>query len=298
VYETLKQTVRSFSSHGGRVLGAATALYALLSVAPMLLMAVWITSFVIDEDRARERIVDDVALWVGEDGGRLLAEVLRNLDESRGGAVAGVVSVTMLLWAATRLFSQLRYSLNHLWGVREVSRRGWSAKALKQVRKRLSALSMVVVVVATVVAMVLSKIGLAAAEAWLETPLHTRWHILELASSFLVATALFAAVFKILPAVDLSWRDALVGALVTAALFSAGAVAVGWYLGFKGTRSTYGAAGSLVALLLWVYYSSQAFFLGASFTRVFAERHGGGLPLDPGAVRIVEETTPPEQARA
>lgn len=272
------------------MLGAATAFYAMLSVAPLLLMSVWITSYVIDEEEARTRIIDDAALWVGEDGRHLLTELLRNLDESRGGALAGIVSVGTLVWAATRLFSQLRYSLNHLWGVREVSEPGWSRTALTQARKRLAALSMVVVAIAALVTMVLAKIGLATAEAWLETPLQPRWHLLELTTSFLVATVLFAAVFKILPAVHLSWRDACVGALVTAVLFTAGAVAVGWYLGFTGTRSTYGAAGSVVALLLWVYYSSQAFFLGAAFTRTFAERYGAGLPLDPGAVRIVEQT--------
>ncbi|HJL17902.1 MAG TPA: YihY/virulence factor BrkB family protein [Sandaracinaceae bacterium LLY-WYZ-13_1] len=295
--DLLKETVRSFTAHGGRVLGAATALYALLSVAPMLLMAVWITSFVVDEERARANIVRDVALWIGDDGGRVLADVLRNLDESGGGALAGTVSVVTLLWASTRLFAQLRYSLNHLWGVRETRPRAWSAKALRQVRRRLTALAMVVVVVTVLVATVLSKIALSATEAWLGTPLHTRWHLLDLAASFLLLNLLFAAVFKILPAVTVSWRDAWIGALVTALLFSAGAAAVGWYLGFKGTRSTYGAAGSVVAMLLWVYYSSQAFFLGAAFTRAWAERYGGGLPLDPGAVRIVEETArPPEVA--
>ena len=298
VWEILKQTVRSFSSHGGRVLGAATAFYALLSVAPMVLMAVWVTSLVIDEDRARRNLVADVTLWVGEDGAHALGEALDNLDESGGGPLAATVSVVTLTWAATRLFAQLRYSLNHLWGVREIDERGLSRKALRQARRRLTALVMVLVVVSVLVATVLTKVAFGAAESYLGVELHTRWRLLELGGSFLVLNVLFAAVFKVLPAVRLAWRDAWVGALVTAILFSIGAVAVGWYLGVEGTGSTYGAAGSLVAVLLWVNYSAQAFFLGAAFTRVFAERHGHGLPLDEGAVRIVEEGRPPEEAGA
>lgn len=297
VWEILRQTVRSFSSHGGRVLGAATAFYALLSVAPMVLMAVWVTSLVIDEDRAHRNLVEDVALWVGDDGARALGDILDNLDESGGGPLAATISVVTLVWAATRLFAQLRYSLNHLWGVREVSETGLSRKAIRQAQRRLTALVMVVVVVSVLVATVLSKVAFGAAESYLGIELHTRWRLLELAGSFLVLNVLFAAVFKVLPAVRLAWRDAWVGAFVTAVLFSLGAVAVGWYLGVKGTRSTYGAAGSLVAVLLWVNYSAQAFFLGAAFTRVFAERHGGGIPLDEGAVRIVEEQEDPETAR-
>lgn len=296
VWEIVRESVRSFTSHGGRVLGAATAFYALLSVAPMVLMSVWVTSFVVDEARARADLVDDAALWIGDDGAALLGEVLDNLGDSASGPLAATVSVVTLLWAATRLFAQLRYSLNHLWGVREVSEKGLTKKAVRQARRRLTALVMVLVVVGVLVTTVLSKVALGATEAYLGFELHTRWRLLELGGSFLVITVLFAAVFKVLPAARLGWRDAWVGAVVTAVLFSLGAVAVGWYLGVKGTRSTYGAAGSLVAVLLWVNYSAQAFFLGASFTRVFAERHGGGLPLDEGAVRIVEEREPPEVA--
>jgi len=288
--QTLRDTWRCFSSHGGRVLGAATAFYALLSVAPMLLIGVAITDALTEEARARDQVAADVALWVGEDGGAVLGDVLDNLARHRHGPLTGVLGGLLLLYAAQRLFSQLRFSLNQLWGVREVSGRGVKAKAMKQLRKRAAAIGMVVIVVAVVVATALAKTSLMAGQRNLAPAVSARWHLIELGISFVLLTALCAVTYKLLPAVIISWRDAALGALATAVLFTIGAQTIGWYIGFRSSGSAYGAAGSLVALLIWVYYTSQAFFLGAAFARVQAERHGAGLIPAAGAVRLVEET--------
>lgn len=295
LWQTLRETVRAFNGRGGRVLGAATAFYAMLSVAPMLLIAVAVTGVVTSQASARAQVVHDVGLWVGPRGGELLRELLERLSESGHGPSASVAGGVLLLYASHRLFAQLRYSLNHLWGVQEQSQRGLSRKALKQARKRLSALTMVLFVVLCVAATVLVKAGLHAASDWVAVDLGGAWRALELTGSFVVLTALCAACFKVLPAARVGWRDVGVGALVTSVLFSAGAAAIGWYLGTKSTSSTYGAAGSLVAVLLWTYYSSQAFFFGAAFTRVWAERHGEGIEPSEGAVWLVAEA--PERAR-
>lgn len=294
LWQTLRETVRAFNGRGGRVLGAATAFYAMLSVAPMLLIAVAVTGFVTSEASARADVVHDVGLWVGPRGAEVLQELLERLSESGHGPFASVAGGVLLLYASHRLFAQLRYSLNHLWGVQEVSAKGLSKKALKQARKRLSALTMVLFVVLCVAATVLVKAGLHAASDWLALDLGGAWKAMELGVSFLVLTALCAACFKVLPAVEVGWRDVGVGAVVTSVLFSAGAAAVGWYLGTKTTSSTYGAAGSLVAVLLWTYYSAQVFFFGAAFTRVWAERHGAGIEPSEGAVWLVAEA--PERA--
>ncbi len=297
--ETLRETLRSFTSHGGRVLGAATAFYALLSVAPMLLITVVVIGALTDRVDARAQVVGNLALWLGSAGAHTVGEILDRLSENDNGPFAGAISGVVLLWASTRLFSQLRYAINHLWGVREVvDQERLAVRALRQVRQRLSALVMVVLVVVVVTLMVLGKAVLSVAASHLGASLETRWHVIEFAGSFGVLALLFVAVFKVLPAVHIGWRDACIGGLVTALLFSFGATLIGWYLGFKGTSSTYGAAGSLVALLLWIYYSAQAFFLGAAFTRVHAERHGAGLTLADGAVRIVEATGWPFPERA
>lgn len=295
VWQTLRETVRAFNARGGRVLGAATAFYAMLSVAPMLLLAIAVTGMVTSEASARAEVVRDASIWVGPRGAELLRELLARLSDGGHGPFASVLGGALVLYASHRLFAQMRYSLNHIWGVQEESARGLSKKALKQARKRLAALTMVLLVVICVATTVLLKAGLHAASDWLALDLSGSWRALELGVSFLVLTALCAASFKVLPAVELGWRDVGVGALVTSVLFSAGAAAIGWYLGTKSTESTYGAAGSLVAVLLWSYYSAQVFFFGAAFTRVWAERHGAGIEPSEGAVWLVAEA--PERAR-
>ena len=224
--------------------------------------------------------------------GEVIGELLEGLSRSGHGPFAGVFGTVILLYASQRLFSQMRFALNQLWGVREVSGGGVKASAMKQLRKRAAAVFMVVLVVVVVVATVLAKTWLMAAERWVPAMVSARWHVIELGVSFVLLTLLTMAVYKVLPAVILSWRDAAIGALVTALLFSIGAQAVGWYIGWKGSESAYGAAGSLVALLLWVSYSAQVFFLGAAFARVQAERWGHGLVPAPGAVRLVEAEEP------
>lgn len=291
LFGTLHETVRCYTSHGGRVLGAATAFYGVVSLAPTLLLAIVVTGIFTSEEHARMQVVEDLSLWLGTSGSQTVEAVLDHLAQSDRGSIAGVLSGAVLLWASARLFWQLRYSLNHLWGVREVaSPDRLSRHALRHARQRLSAFLMVGVVVCVVAATVVGKALLGAAAQRLDTTLETRWHLFELGVSFVVLTVLCVAVFKVLPAVRIHWRDAWIGALVTALLFSVGAAAIGWYLGVQSTSSTYGAAGSLVALAMWVYYSAQAFFLGAAFTRVWTERHGHGLELHEGAVRVVEAT--------
>ncbi|MBX3270984.1 MAG: YihY/virulence factor BrkB family protein [Sandaracinaceae bacterium] len=285
---TLRDTYRCFSTHGGRVLGAATAFYALLSVAPMLLIAIAIADALTAEPHARGEVVRDVSRWVGESGGRVLGELLDGLAQSHHGPVAGIVGGALLLYASQRLFSQMRFALNQMWGVREVSGGGLKATAMKQLRKRAAALAMVVLVVLVVVSTVLAKTSLMAARGALVPRVSGIWQGVELVTSFVALVVLVVAIYKVLPSALISWRDAAVGAIVTAVLFTAGAYAVSWYVGVKSGGSAYGAAGSLVALLLWVSYTAQVFFFGAAFARVQAERHGHGITPAAGAVRVVE----------
>jgi membrane protein len=291
-FDTLRETLRCFTSHGGRVLGAATAFYGALSLAPTLLLAIVATGALTDRADARREVVAYVTLWTGESGADTVDTALDQLARNQGGPLAATLGGLVLVWAAMRLFWQLRYSLHHIWGVREVpSAEPFSRSALRQVRRRLSALAMLGLVVASLVATVLAKAALGVAARHLGASLETRWHVLEFASSFGVLLLLCVAVFKVLPAVRLHWRDAWIGSLATVTLFSVGAAALGWYLGVESTTSAYGAAGSVVALTVWLYYSAQAFFLGAAFTRVWAERHGRGLVLLDGAVRVIEAPT-------
>lgn len=279
-----RETLRSFSRHGGRMLAAAVAFSSLLSVAPLLVIALQVAGLATSQAAARAALAQDLTRWIGEDGARTVALLLDRVQSTHAGR-ASAASALILAYASTRLFSQLKRALDHMWDVQPRSGEGFRGKAWKQLRKRALAFAMVLLVGVVLVALVLAKALLAAAAETIGGPFAgVAWRIGELALSLATTTALFAMVFKVMPDARLAWRDAWVGALVTALLFTLGAALIGIYLGHKALAATYGAAASIVMLLLWVHYSAQVFFVGAAFTAVFAARRG--RPIEPNSWAI------------
>ena len=276
IVDTVRATWRTFSDRGGRLLSGAVAFYALLSIVPMLLVALRIAGVTTSEATARRALLDDIAHWVGDAGATTIGSML-SLAE-RGGAEksASVVGTVVLLYASTRLFSQLTRALNVMWAVERPKAQGFKAKAFLEARKRGAAFLLIGVVGLLLTVLVLAKLALSAAENTLDPSLSAAilWRSVESLTSFIVCAVLFGLVFYVLPNARLAWRDLVVGALVTAALFSVGAILISMYVARKGAGSVYGAATSLVLLLLWVHYSAQVFFLGAAFTAVHAEARG------------------------
>ncbi len=285
----VRETLHAFSSRGGRLLGGAIAFYALLSVAPMLLIAVHLAGVLTGREAARAALVADLARWIGRDGAHTLAEILDRAEHAPSGALSTVLGAVLLAYASTRLFSALEYALHHMWDVQAKTGRGLKGKAWKQLRKRALGFAMVLLVGATLVLLVAIKTTLAAVGKLLPIEIPFAWHAVEALASFAIATGLFAAVFRILPDVRMAARDLLVGALATAAMFSVGTTLIGLWIGRKGVASTWGAAGSMVMLLLWVHYCAQIFFLGASFTGVWARRRGRRIEPNEHAVRVLVE---------
>lgn len=278
VRDLARETLRSFSRHGGRMLAAAVAFSALLSVAPLLVIALHVAGALASEAAAREAIHADLTHWLGAEGAGTVSGLL-DRARSAGAGSASLLSGIVLAYASTRLFSQLKRALEHMWDIEPISAEGLRGEAWKQLRKRAVAFAMVIAVGLIIVVVLAAKTGLSAAEETLET-LHpgiayqVAEEICEELVSIGTTTILFALVFKVLPDAALSWRDAWIGAFVTAVLFSVGAALIGMYVGHKALDSTYGAAASVVMLLLWVHYSAQVFFLGAAFTGVYAAARG------------------------
>jgi membrane protein len=284
MWPLLRETFRDFSRHGGRVLSGSIAFYALLSFVPMVLVALAIAGALVDEEAARGALVHDLSRWVGEEGGRTLAALLRR--PPIGFRLASVPSVLLALYASTRLFGALVYAIHQMWGVRAKSGGGIRGIAKKQLRKRALSFAMVLMVGVVLVALVVAKTTLAAMTK------HLHWshgvQLIEILSSFAITAALFAALFRVLPDVLMATRDLVVGAVVTAVLFSLGANLIAVYVGRKAIGSTFGAAGSVVLLLLWVHYSAQIFFLGVSFTAVWARARGRPIEPNEHTVRVSE----------
>ena len=287
-WDLLSDVFSRFSRKGGTLLGGAIAFYALLSIAPMLVIAVHVAGFAVSEKIVRRTLTQDLSRWVGTDGADTIFGLLDATLRSTTGGWSSALSVVVLVYASTQLFDQLQYALNHVWDVQSKSGDSFRMKALWELRRRTVAFGMVVLVGVGLFAMVVLKAAMSAI-ANAVGAVSSEHQLIENALSFILATALFAVVFKAIPEVFVRWRDVWLGSAVTATLFSLGAGLLGMYLGRKGLRSAWGAAGSLVALLLWVHYSAQIFFFGAAFTAEWAIRRGRPIVPNQYAQRVVVE---------
>lgn len=277
-----RETALEWWRGGSPRLGAALAYYTIFSIAPLLVVSIAIAGLVFGEEAARGRIVETLGGLLGPQGAGAIETMVEKASLQEGRSLgASLVAFATILLGASGAFGQLQTALDEIWDVEPKTEGGvW-----RFVRRRLLSFGMVLVigflllvslVVAAAVAALDDVVG-ARSAAW--QPLLALVHFVV---SIALATLLFAAIFKVLPDRDVRWRDVWVGALVTALLFEAGKWAIGLYLGNASIGSMYGAAGSLVIVLVWVYYSAQILFLGAEFTQVWSRRSAAPAPPEGG----------------
>jgi membrane protein len=279
---------RSYSRHGGRTLASAVAFSALLSVAPMLYIALGLASVVIGNELGRASVMQDLSRWIGADGANTIFALLERAASGPRSGIAHVLGLIVLVYASTRLFSQMKRALDQMWEISPKSGRGLRGKGTLQLRRRGLSLLLVVFVGVLIVCVVIVKTVLAASTHILDDTLgHVILRVGEMIISLVTTTLMFAALFKMLPDAKLAWRDAWRGALVTSVLFSIGATLIGLYLGHKALGVVYGPGGSIVLLLLWVHYSAQVFFFGAAVTGELARRRGRPIEPNENGVRIL-----------
>lgn len=276
IWELLKQTGQEFSDDKAPRLGAAIAFYTALSIAPLLLAVVGIAGLIYGDQAARGEIANQISALVGREQAEVLETALARSVSPTGGILATVIGIVVLLFGATGLFAELQGALDTVWNAKpeQESHGIWG-----YLKDRLLSLSMVggmafLLLVSLVFSAFLSAFG-NALEDWL--PYSSVW--LRLANcvvSILLTSLMFAMIFKILPHVRVDWRDVWIGAFVTALMFNAGKYLIGLYLGRASIGSTFGAAGSFVVFLVWVYYSTQILLFGAEFTQVYTMKFGSG----------------------
>ena len=258
-------------------LGAALAYYAAFSIAPLLILLVAMIGFFV-KGNTLSQVQTQIAAFAGEDAAAAIVAIIRGMKSDGGGGTATVVSVITLIIGATSMFGQLQDAMNTIWEVTPKPRGIW----IEVLRGRLLSFALVLAIGALLLASVFLSVFLAAASRYFQ---HTYpmtgpiWPFVDFGISFAITTILFAAIFKILPDVYIAWRDVWLGAAVTAVLFAIGKTAIGLYLGRRSFASAYGAAGSFLVMLVWVYYSSQILFFGAEFTKVYSTRFGHRVPL-------------------
>ena len=286
-WRLLRQTVHDWIEDKVPRLGAALAYYSVFSLAPLLLLAVGIAGMIYKE-RARGEIIAEIENTVGASAANAIADVLETVSASGGGSVATWVGLVILLFGASGVFLELQSSLNTIWKVEQRPDLGWMAL----VRDRL--LSFLVVVGTGL--LLLASLVAGTAGNWLDAHgapgAAWAWQGANLVLSFGLVTVLFALLYKILPDAAIAWRDVWVGALVTAVLFTTGKYGISLYLAKSGISSAFGAAGSIVVLLTWVYYSAQIVLFGAEFTRVYAMNLGSRIRPTGRAVAVETVTRP------
>ena len=249
--------------------GAALAFYTLFSMAPVLILVIAIAGAFYGKEAAQGAIFSQLKELVGPGGAEAIQLLLAGAHNAKTGLIATIVASVVLLIGATTAFAELKDSLDEIWHVPKSSQSG----ILGMIRTRLLSFGLVLALAFLLLVSLVVSAGLAMFERYWAGVWNDTSSILSQASfvfSFLVVASMFAAIFKILPQIKLSWHDVWIGALGTAALFNLGKYLIGYYLGSVGVATTYGAAGSVIALLLWVYYSAQIFFFGAEFTRQYA----------------------------
>ena len=272
----VKTALRASAEDRLPMMGAALAYYTIFSIAPLLVISMGLAGVFFGESGGRE-ILDAIAGVAGNRGAQAIVAMVESAaSRPHAGLVATVIGVVTLLIGASGVFGQLQESLNVIWRVHPAPRTPWSVT----IRRRLLSFGMVGVIAFILLASLLVTAGLTAAGKWVQGSLpggSAPWQAVNALVSLLVVTFLFALIYKVLPDARMPWRDALRGGFWTSALFTAGKHAIGLYLGSTGIASTYGAAGSVVVLLLWVYYSAQIVLFGAELTRAYAlleGRHG------------------------
>jgi membrane protein len=255
-------------------MGAALAYYTLFSLAPLLLLVIAIAGLVFDAEAARGQIVAQLGGLIGHEGATAVEGLLKSASEPAKSTIASILSVVTLIVGATSIFAELQSDLDRIWRAPQVVK---PAGIWGMVRTRLLSFGLIVSIGFLLLVSLVVSAGLAAMGTWWGA-WFGGWvltlQIVNQVVSLLFVTVLFALMYRILPSVRVAWYDVWYGAAATGALFTVGKYAIGMYLGKAGVASGFGAAGSIVVLLVWVFYSSQIFLLGAEFTWIYANSHG------------------------
>ncbi|TNF62450.1 MAG: YihY/virulence factor BrkB family protein [Deltaproteobacteria bacterium] len=279
----LIETWRYFVSHDGRLLSGAIAFYASLALAPLGVVALLLASLVMPEAEAREQLVEQVGAFLGPNLATFLIEAIVQLGNEATSWAAPIIGAVFMLYISARLFSMLRRALNHMWGIRpKLLVHSSRSERLHLVERRLLAFAMVLIFGSSLIVLVLLHSG-ASAAAHLLGDSRYMLTLAEFGSAFAVLAPLIALVYRWLPDAVIAWRDVWVGASVTCLFVLGGSFLIGIYLGYASPASAYGAAGSLIILLLWIYYTTQIFLMGAVFTRAWARHRGRAIEPFPYA---------------
>lgn len=284
----LYKSFNAFLDDNALRMSASLAYYTIFAVAPLLLIIVSLAGIIYGQEAAQGKIFAELNRFVGSDAANQIQEIIKNISESQDTAFAIIVGSITLFIGTTGVFIEIQDSINQIWRVKAKPKKGW----IKLITNRILSFSMVIGLgFLLIVSLVINGIVLALSEKlqiYFPDLTILVINLFNLVLTFIVISALFGIIFKFLPDVLIDWKDVRMGAFFTAILFMGGKFLIGLYIEEVGPGSAYGAAGSLIVILIWVYYTSAILFFGAEFTQVYSDCYGGKIKPAPYAVHVLQ----------
>ena len=277
IWEVLKNSFKGFGDDKVTKMSGSLAYYTVFSMAPLLIMIIALCGIFLGREAVEGKIYGQLAGFVGEDTAAQLQEIIKKASLAGKSRIAAIIGGITLLIGATTVFAEIQDSINTIWGLKPKPKKGW----LKMLQNRFLSFSVIV----SLGFLLLVSLGVTSLIEGLSERLRSHFpdvtvvvfYIINLVLTLIVVTAIFAVIFKVLPDANIKWRDVWSGAIATSILFILGKFAISFYISKSEVGSTYGTAGSLVVLLLWVYYSSIILYFGAEFTKAYAIKYGSEI---------------------
>ena len=284
IWEVLKNSFKGFGDDKITKMSSSLAYYTIFSMAPLLIIIISLSGIFLGQDAAEGKVYGQLAAFVGANTASQLQEMIKNASLSGKSVTAAIIGIATLVIGATTVFAQIQDSINFIWGLKPKPKRGW----LKFLKNRFLSFSVIIglgflLLVSLSISALIDGFS-NSLQAYFPKVTVVIFYIINLLITLAITTLIFGAIFKVLPDAKIKWKDVLVGSVVTAVLFMLGKFGISFYIGKSQVGSTYGAAGSLVILLLWVYYSAIILYFGAEFTKAFAMKYGSQIHPDQYAV--------------
>jgi len=284
VWEILKDCFKGFSDDKVTKLSASLAYYTVFAMAPLLIIIISLAGFFLGQEAAEGKIYGQLTGFIGSDSAVQLQDMIKQASLNGKSRIAAIIGGITLLVAATTVFAEIQDSINSIWGLKAKPKKGW----LKMLKNRFLSFSVIIslgflLLVSLVVSTLIEGFSDALKQHFPDITVVV-FTIINIIITLVVIGLIFGVIYKVLPDAKISWKDVLAGALVTAVLFMLGKLAISFYISKSNVGSTYGAAGSLVILLLWVYYSSIILYFGAEFTKAYSVRFGS--PINPAEYAV------------
>lgn len=288
IWKVLKETFKGFSEHKITKLSGSLAYYTVFSMGPLLVMIISLCGLFLKKEAVEGEVFGVLEGFVGQDTASQLQEIIKNASLAGKSKIAAIIGGATLLIGATTVFGEIQDSINSIWGLKAKPKKGW----LKMLQNRVLSFSVIV----SLGFLLLVSLTLSGIIEGISSALQARYpdiavvvfYIINLLLTLVISAVIFAVIFKVLPDAKIRWRDVLAGAIVTAILFILGKFGISIYISQTRIGSTYGAAGSLVVLIVWIYYSSIILYLGAEFTKAYAVAYGDDIHPNDYAVTTKE----------